>query len=257
MTNAKQEFIEAQGRELATPASTGIATVSDSATLMSVISRAASDPSVDMDKLERLMEMYERIESKKSETAFNAAMSAAQSEMGRVATDATNPQTRSHYASYAAIDKALRPIYSRHGFALSFDEGQTEKPEHVRVLCHVSHRDGYTRTYHRDMPADGKGAKGGDVMTKTHAAGAAQSYGMRYLLKGIFNVAIGEDDDDGNIASTITDEQATKIKTLLEETDANVKAFLGFARAESVDAIRAADYGRCMDMLMKKKGAKK
>jgi hypothetical protein len=50
------------------------------------------------------------------------------------------------------------------------------------------------------MPADGKGAKGGDVMTRTHATGSALSYGMRYLLKMIFNVAVGEDDDDGNDA---------------------------------------------------------
>jgi ribosomal protein L37AE/L43A len=54
------------------------------------------------------------------------------------------------------------------------------------------------------MPADGKGAKGNDVMTKTHAAGAAGSYGARYLLKGIFNVAIGENDDDGNGATPRT-----------------------------------------------------
>lgn len=45
------------------------------------------------------------------------------------------------------------------------------------------------------MPADGKGAKGGDVMTKTHAAGSAMSYGQRYLLKMIFNLAVGDDDD--------------------------------------------------------------
>jgi hypothetical protein len=64
----------------------------------------------------------------------------------------------------------------------------------------VTHRDGYAREYHIDMPADGKGAKGGDVMTKTHAVGSAVSYGMRYLLKMIFNVAVGEDDDDGNTA---------------------------------------------------------
>jgi hypothetical protein len=50
------------------------------------------------------------------------------------------------------------------------------------------------------MPADGKGAKGGDVMTRTHAAGSAFSYGQRYLLKLIFNIATGED-DDGNAAS--------------------------------------------------------
>jgi hypothetical protein len=33
------------------------------------------------------------------------------------------------------------------------------------------------------MPGDGKGAKGGDVMTKTHATGAALSYGQRYLAE--------------------------------------------------------------------------
>ena len=68
----------------------------------------------------------------------------------------------------------------------------------MRVLCYVSHSAGHTRTYQCDMPADGKGAKGNDVMTKTHAAGSAASYGMRYLLKMIFNIAIGEDDTDGN-----------------------------------------------------------
>ena len=38
-------------------------------------------------------------------------------------------------------------------------------------------------------------------MTKTHAVGSAMSYGVRYLLKLVFNVAVGEDDDDGNTAS--------------------------------------------------------
>ena len=38
-------------------------------------------------------------------------------------------------------------------------------------------------------------------MTKTHAFGSGTSYGMRYLLKMIFNIAIGEEDDDGNAAT--------------------------------------------------------
>jgi hypothetical protein len=49
------------------------------------------------------------------------------------------------------------------------------------------------------MPVDGKGARGGDVMTKTHAMGSGVSYGMRYLLRMIFNLAI-DYDDDGNAA---------------------------------------------------------
>ncbi|MCC7186767.1 MAG: ERF family protein, partial [Acidobacteria bacterium] len=145
----------------------------------------------------RLMALWERAEARKAEQVFNAAMSAAQSEMRSVAADATNPQTHSRYASYEALDRALRPLYTKHGFGLSFNT-EDAAPDYVRVVCYVSHLGGHTRPYRVDMPADGKGAKGGDVMTKTHAVGAAMSYGARYLLKLIWNVAVGEGDKDGN-----------------------------------------------------------
>lgn len=166
--------------------------------LVAVIERMASDPAVDVDKFERFMAMHERMLAKQSEDAFNGAMSDAQKDMRPIAADAHNPQTKSRYASYAAIDHVLRPIYTRHGFGLSFDTGDGAPAGLIRVLCYVTHTAGHKRAYKLDMPADGKGAKGGDVMTLTHAAGAAMSYGMRYLLKMIFNVAVGEDDVDGN-----------------------------------------------------------
>ena len=152
----------------------------------------------DIGTIERLVAMQKDVEASASERKFNIALNKAQSEMRRVATDLDNSQTRSKYASYAALDRMIRPIYTKEGFSLSFNTGETDKAETVRVLCYVSHVDGHTREYHVDMPADGKGAKGGDVMTKTHATGAAMSYGQRYLLKNIFNIAIGEEDTDGN-----------------------------------------------------------
>jgi len=169
----------------------------DPALLM--IERMVSDPAVDVTKLQALMEMRNKELARVAEQAFNAAMSAAQQQMRPVGADANNPQTRSKYASYDKLDRALRPIYTEHGFALSFDTVDSPIEGHVRVVCYVTHAAGHARTYRADMPADGKGAKGGDVMTKTHAVGAAMSYGMRYLLKMIFNVAVGEDDTDGNM----------------------------------------------------------
>jgi hypothetical protein len=170
---------------------------------LELFERLARAGDVDVDKLERLMQMHERMTAKQSEERFNAAMSAAQQEMRPVAADASNPQTKSKYASYAALDSVLRPIYTKHGFGLSFDTGEGAPTGWVRVLCYVTHAGGHARTYHADMPADGKGAKGGDVMTITHAVGAAMSYGMRYLLKMIFNVAVGEDDRDGNAVQVV------------------------------------------------------
>ena len=186
-----------------------IVPINDNAALMQAVARAASDPNVDVEKMERLFAMHERMEAKQSEGAFNAAMSRVQAAMRRIETDARNKQTNSDYATYGALDRALRPLYTEEGLSLSFDT-ESPQPEVLRVICLVSHGAGHTRRYSIDMPADGKGAKGGDVMTKTHATGSAASYGMRYLLKMIFNVALGNDpdDDDGNGTGETLDEKA-------------------------------------------------
>ena len=203
--------------------------------ILQVIARAASDPAVDVEKMERLLAMQERVMSHHAEASFNDAMRAAQGEMRQVSADANNPQTRSRYASYAAIDAAIRPIYTRHGFAISFGTG--DAPDgFVRVIAYVSHAGGHTREYKADMPADGKGAKGGDVMTKTHAFGAGTSYGMRYLLKMIFNVAVGEYDLDGNdpAAAGLLDDAMEHA----EKGTASYKAFFSMLTAKQRRSIK-------------------
>lgn len=219
-------------------------------TLMAGLMRAAADPGTDVAKLKELYAMYEQIATKEAEIKFNAAMTKCQREMTPISTNASNPQTHSKYATYAQLDKALRPIYTKHGFALSFDEGVAPYPEYVRTICIVSHSAGFSRTYTRDMPADGKGAKGGDVMTKTHAAAAAMAYAMRYLLKGVFNVAVATDDRDGNPVDggldpkepLVSEQQVADLKAVLTETGADIPAFLKYIKASSLTAIYAKNY---------------
>lgn len=230
---------------------------SETAAVLGMIERAARDPAVDIDKLSRLMEMREKIERETSKRAFSTALRAAQSEMRPIAANALNPQTKSKYATYAKLDGELRPIYTRHGFALSFDEADSPKPEHIRVLCYVSHDGGFERTYHKDMPVDGKGAKGGDVMSKTHASGAASSYGARYLLKGIFNVAVGEDDRDGNKPAeapepppgSISPEQVDEIRRQLNVKGCSERAFLQHVKHKSVESIPDEMFEICLDVI--------
>jgi hypothetical protein len=224
------------------------------ANLLEIVSRAASDPNIEVAKVEKLLELYERIQAKAAEAQFNEAMTKAQSEMGRISGDSENKQTHSWYASYGKLDRILRPIYTAHGFSLSFDEGESPKPDHVRVLCHVA-RGGYTRTYHKDMPADGKGAKGGDVMTKTHATGAAMSYGMRYLLKGIFNVAIGEEDTDGNDPpeALITASQVADLNAMISETKSDKAKFLTYLKVKSLEEIPVTGFKYAVDLLEAKR----
>lgn len=166
--------------------------------ILGLIERASRDPNVDIDKMERLIAMQERVQAEQSRREFDNAMASAQESMKAIRANLENKQTHSEYASYAQLDKAVRPIYAQHGFALSFNTGDSPNPNEVRVLCTVSHRAGHRQDYKIDMPADGKGPQGAAVMTRTHATGAAASYGQRYLLKLIFNLAVGDVDDDGN-----------------------------------------------------------
>jgi len=212
----------------------------------------------DFASVKEMLDYSRGISAEAAEQAFNTAMAAAQSEMTVVGNDASNPQTRSRYATYAQLDRALRPIYSRHGFALSFNDGETARPDWVRVLCYVSHRDGHTRTYHKDMPADGKGARGNDVMTKTHAVGAAQAYAMRYLLRMIFNVATGEEDRDGNAGpgDSIGDEQFTELEALMDAVNADLAKFCLHFKIDALPDLPAARFKEAKAMLEAKRAGK-
>lgn len=224
--------------------------------IVQMIERAAMNPAVDIDKMERLLQMQERVMARNAEQSFNIALNEAQAALGPVAADAANPQTKSRYASYLALDKAVRPVYSSHGFSLSFNTDEGAPADHVRLVCDVRHRDGHKERYHVDMPADGKGAKGGDVMTKTHAAGSAFSYGQRYLLKLIFNIAVG-DDDDGNRAGDngqkVTPEQVDDLVALMEEVAADRTKFLNYLRIDTLAHLPANRFQDAVRLLEAKR----
>lgn len=197
------------------------AIVAQPVTLMQTI-QLAVQKDASIETLERLWALQKEFEAANSKRAYGEAMTSAQGELRAIAADASNPQTHSKYASYKALDDVIRPVYSRHGFSVSFNTERSDMAEHIRIVCEITHKDGHTERKSIDMPNDGKGAKGGDVMTKTHATGSAVTYGMRYLLKMAFNVAVAEDDDDGNGGIRCDpDELADRVKYIEDSPDAD------------------------------------
>jgi hypothetical protein len=243
------------------------APMSEAGAVLQIIERAARDPSVDIGKMRELLAMRNEMMAFEAKREYQKAMTAAQTEMRPVAVDASNPQTRSRYATFHALDGALRPIYTRHGFSLSFGTADGAPADHIRLTCQILHDGGHVEVKHLDMPSDGKGAKGGDVMTKTHATGAAVTYGRRYLEGMIFNIAISQD-DDGNSASSpdlaqsITADQFRELQQLLEESNSKEADMLKFVKAETVEGMTLAQYAKAKAImvhkigLFKQKGAK-
>lgn len=162
-----------------------------------VITKVAALKDVDVNKLERLMQLQQEFLAKQAAAHYSRQMALAQSEMGPILKDSANPMTRSRYASLAAIDNAIRDIYSRHGFSISFDE-VPDKDGWIHVVAEVS-CGAETRRYHRWLPWTTTGIGGRAAMTSTHANMGANTYVRRALLKNIFNLS--EADDDGNAAA--------------------------------------------------------
>jgi hypothetical protein len=251
MTEAAQQLIPAEPAQLPQ--------VSESAAILQVIERMAVNPAVDVEKFERLMAMHERMKASAAKLEYDRAMSEAQREMAPIRADASNPQTKSKYASYFALDSAIRPIYTKHGFAISFDTGDGAPPNHVMVVANVSHTGGHREQPKLPMPADGKGAKGGDVMTLTHASGSALTYGRRYLLLMIFNLTVGDFEDDGNAAGgsvQISAEQKETLIALMKEVGADTAKFLKYLAVESLDALPAKSFDKAKRALEAKRSKK-
>lgn len=180
---------------------------SNATSLLQAITTAASNKDVDLDKFERLLALHKEMVAREAEAQFNAAMARAQAKIVPIANNALNSQTNSRYAKLAAINKAIVPIYTAEGLAISFDSGKAEIAEWHRTVATVSHAAGHSKSYHLDLPLDDAGAKGTVNKTKVHATGSTNSYARRYLVCMIFNVTT-EDDNDGNGTGKILGEGA-------------------------------------------------
>jgi hypothetical protein len=187
---------------------------SEGTSLMAVISRAASDPNVDIDKMERLLLMQERIMARDAKNAFSAAFADMQTELpvieerGHIivrekAKDGSRTGDVIQDTSYALwedINDAIKPVLSKFGFALTFKPGQTPDGR-VTVTGILMHRDGHSEEATVTLQHDSSGSK-----NAVQAVGSSTSYGKRYAAGALLNLTSrdgAERDDDGKKAVEI------------------------------------------------------
>lgn len=197
MTTKEPETELVPGPVVVVPAPT--ASTSDG--ILAMIDRVSSDPEYSIEKMERMMEMYNSSLDRTAKESYMRSMAACQAELPAVVKDAENKQTDSKYATIDSVNRAVVPFITKHGFSLTFGEDASPKEGHMRVTCEIGHRDGWsTKDHHLDVPMDATGIKNNQNKTWTHALGSTATYGRRYLTMMLFNVTLAGDDDDGNVA---------------------------------------------------------
>lgn len=228
---------------------------------MAVISRAASDPSVDIDKLERLMAMHERITAASAKAAYDAALAEMQSELPIIQRRGTitirekdsstgkrtgEVQQSSSYALWEDINEAIKPTLTKHGFSLWFRTGLADDGR-VQVTGILGHRDGHREETTMTLQHDSSGSK-----NAVQAVGSSTSYGKRYTAAALLNLTSRGEDDDGKAAGageTITDEQVRELHKLLTDTKSNVALFLKKIKVEGLADIRADKFDELVKLI--------
>lgn len=208
------------------------------------ILQTAVERGLDASQLEKLMDLQERWERNQAEKLFNAAMHACQEEMPRVIRNSENQQTGSSYANLEGVQNISRPVYAKHGFSLCYGEADCPVASFKRTICDVRHVGGHCVRFHLDLPIDGVGAKGNAIgaMNPVQACISTTSYGQRRLLCMIFNITLAGEDDDGQGAQCINDEQIATLNEWMETTSTQLPAFLKWGKAKSLDKFKASKF---------------
>lgn len=173
--------------------------------LLAVIERAARDPSVDIDKMERLLAMQERVQERSARQAFTEAKIAMRPELPEVTMkghiiirDKNNANLivqDTPFARFEDIHDAVVPVLTQHGFDLAFRNGLSPEGK-VRVTTILSHVAGHSEETVFDLPHDSSGSK-----NSVQAVGSSTSYGKRYGVLSALNIKVAGEDDDGQAAS--------------------------------------------------------
>lgn len=200
--------------------------------------------------LEKMCDLYERMEAKRAEKDFAAAFNALMAEMPKI--QATKPvpnndgTTRYKFAPLDEIDKQLRPVALKHGFSYSFAEGEYDAGR-VTKICTVQHSSGHKRSHSFTVRVSAP-PKSND----SQADASTHSYAKRGALCDAFGIIVDHDDDARIVGKPIGRALGEDLQARVKACGADEEAFLRFAGAAHYDAI-PDDRFDALDAMLKRK----
>lgn len=218
--------------------------------IQAVIDKGISAENVTV--MERLVELYERMQVKDAEKQFNAAFVALQSDLPVIVASSVIPN-RGKYEKFEDVMRVVSPLLVKHGFTVSFSMDFREG--RVLETCHLKHVGGHSQS-------NSFAVRTGKADTDTQADCKAATTAKRNALLNCLNIVIRQDvyqneDADASLeGELIKPDQALYLRELVKETRSDESAFLSFAGAAKYEEISSAKYDRLVAALHKKQGGK-
>lgn len=226
-------------------------------TIMSLIERASKDPSVDIDKMERLMAMAERMQAGAAVQAFNAAFSKMQSEIPVIVAETVIPN-RGKYARFENVMNQIQEHLTANGFSVSFEQSAPDD-KRIKVACHLRHIKGHSQQTSFTVRLGGKADS--DTQSDCKASTTAKRNALLQALNIVVRQDCLQDEDDPHnepeMAGFITEKEADELRDWLEAVDGDREEFLKYAKADTFFTIQASMLPRLHETLRRKEAANK
>jgi hypothetical protein len=224
----------------------------DSASLISMLTQAARDPTVDVPKMRELFQMLKEMQADDKRTKFLAGLPKLQAALPAVERKGTGHNGKK-YARFEDFIAKTMPVITDNAFSLTFRIDQTDTA--IKITGVLGHEAGHQETTSLSLPADTTGNK-----NAVQAWGSSVSYGKRYVGMTLLGIATEDEDDDGKAAGgkeRITAEQAEQLANLVKQTEAPTeigKIILQQCKAEEFKDIEAARFEKIKKWLKDKFG---
>ena len=219
-----------------------LAPVSEATALMQIIERAARDPSVDIERMERLLQMHERLVGKQAEAAYAEALARLQPKLPiiqeRGAIKNGSGAVQSKYALWEDIVGVITPLLASEGFSLSFRISHPDSK--IEVTGVLTHQRGHSERTSIVLPADTSGSK-----NAVQAVASSVSYGKRYTAGALLNLRTGELDDDAQSSSDIpylSMEQVDQVLRRAKEANVSIDSLLEFWQVKALSEIPECNF---------------
>lgn len=211
-------------------------------TLYGAIIAAARDPSVDADKMEKLVDLQMKVEANEARKAFTRAFAALKRHLPHINKDGNIDHGDEHgrtksgkkalktrYATYPALMEVCEPLLDEHGFTLSSVIEPSADGVKINVVSYLEHVDGHSRVSRFPLGADASGGK-----NNNQGWGSSQQYGMRYNAIALLNIVTKDPRDSDNDGYPkpesqeivlVSMEQAQRLRVAIDECGVGADRF--------------------------------
>jgi len=201
---------------------------------------------MNLDKLERFMDLQEKWEANQARKAYTQAMSDFKKNPPEIEKDShveyrtDKGITKYNHASLGNVTAKINTALGEHGLSAAWTTEQSDKG--VSVTCKITHVLGHFEITTLTSAPDSSGGK-----NAIQALGSTISYLERYTILALTGLATHEMDNDaqGEI-EYVTEQQVSAITDLLNDKEISDKRLLKYLEAESVEKILACDFQKAV-----------